>query len=175
MLVLFDKRLHRFLSAVAALRAPADAALGSPELALGTARVAGMLDALAVCCDHEDREPDIDAGLASRARPRLGGYLGTRATRVPAVRLPAAGHRLGRALQRAMQANGNAPDLGQAQDAAVQHSTTVLAHLWIREAVIAISALEAGIAGLLSCLHAAEEGGKGLVQTVHDSWPERIV
>ncbi len=44
----------------------------------------------------------------------------------------------------------------------------MLAHLGIGEAVVAVAPVEAGIARLFTCAHAAEEGLKGMLNTQHD-------
>jgi hypothetical protein len=72
----------------------------------------------------------------------------------------------GGAVQRTMQSHADTPDLGQTQHLAVQCCTAVLAHLRIGEAVVTVLALKARVAGLLTRLHATEEGGKRLVQAV---------
>src|SRR5262249_27251534 len=54
--------------------------------------------------------------------------------------------RLGRALHRARPAHGNAPDLGEEQEAIIQPGATVVSDLWVGEAVVAVASLEAGIA-----------------------------
>src|SRR5262249_47030354 len=91
-------------------------------------------------------------------------HVGTRSACIPTAWFSADRDRLGRTLKRARPAHGDAPDLGEDQEAVVQPSATVLPHLRIGEAGVAADTLKAGIARRLASADAAEECLKGVVQ-----------
>src|SRR5262249_41527217 len=74
--------------------------------------------------------------------------------------------RLGRALQRTMQSDGDMANLRQTEHAAVQHH--VAAILRIGEGVVAIAPLKARISGVLTRLQATEEALKGTLNAPDD-------
>ena len=59
----------------------------------------------------ERLDPQINPGLLTRGRKRLDRYIGTAEADLPPIGLAADGDRLGRSLQRARAADGNAPIL----------------------------------------------------------------
>ena len=74
------------------------------------------------------------------------------------------GDSFGRPFQWTVQANGSATNLGEAEETTVQRRATMLADLWIGEAVVAITPTKARISRFLATLHPAEERLIGLVQ-----------
>jgi hypothetical protein len=62
------QQLHRLRAALASLLAATDPAVGFSELLLGSTLMAGIRHLLAIGGLEKDREPDINAGLASSER-----------------------------------------------------------------------------------------------------------
>src|SRR5262249_52630836 len=104
----------------------------------------------------------VDARLAAAERPRPGRHFGAREADVPAVRLLRDRNSLDVALNRAGPAHRDAPDLRQDQEAVVQGGAVAI--LLVGEAVVAVAALETGVAGRPARLHPTEEGLERAVQ-----------
>ena len=72
-----------------------------------------------VANDSKPRSMPVSCPVGGK---RLYRHIGAREADIPAVRFPADRDGLGRALQRAGPAHGNAPDLGEDQEAIVQRA-----------------------------------------------------
>src|SRR5215813_10209641 len=86
----------------------------------------------------------VDAGFPPSRRERLHRHIRAGDAGVPPIGFPADRDGLGRPFNRAMKANANAPDLGEAEDATVQHRATAI--LRVGETVVAVTTVEAWIA-----------------------------
>src|SRR5262245_35903224 len=122
--------------------------------------VAGVLHRLPLCSHQEDLQPDVDAGLPSSERQWLYWYLRTGDGDIPAVRFPADRDGLGRTLKRAVNAHGDPANFGEAEHPTIQYGAVAI--LGIGEGVIAVLALEAGIARRFPIGESPEEGVIGL-------------
>src|SRR5262249_24746901 len=120
LMVLLGDQPARLLTPFAPLLAAGEPFLRLGELLLGAARVARVLDRLALGRDEEDLQPHINAHLAARGRQGLDGYVGTGQGDVPAIRLAADRHRLDGAHDWAAPAHRNAAKLGKHQVLVVQ-------------------------------------------------------
>src|SRR5262249_30462649 len=105
------------------------------------AMVPRVFDSLSLSGDEKDLQPHIDAGFFAGKRERLYGHLGARDAGVPSIRFPRDGDGLGRACQWTMDAHRNPANLGETEDATVQHGAALLAHLRIGEAIVPLLAL----------------------------------
>src|SRR5260221_3962873 len=94
---------HSLAAALAALLATRDAALCLLQSPLRMAVVAWVRYDFPIGGDEEDRQPHVDAGLASGSRQGMGGDIGTGEAHIPAIRFVRDGDGLGRALQGAAQ------------------------------------------------------------------------
>ena len=166
LLMLPGEQLHHFAAPFAALFATRHPTLCFLQRPLGLAIVTGVLDDFAVGGDEKHLQPDVDTRLMTGEGQRLDGHLGAGNAGIPPVRFSDNGHRLGRTLQWPMQAEGNAPNLGKAEDLALQRGAAMLTQLGIGKAVVAVLALKARVAGLFPRLDAAKEGLKGFIQPV---------
>ncbi len=91
--------------------------------------------------------PKVYPSFLTRGWQRLHRNVVAGETDIPAIRFPRDRDRLRGALHRPTPWYCNAPDLGEDQKANIQSGATVVPDLWGGEAVVAISAMEAGIAG----------------------------
>jgi hypothetical protein len=165
----FRQQIHRLSPAVAAPFASADAPLRGFQRPFGLAIPAGREDARAFGEGSEGFAstvyPKVDAGFLSSHGKRLYGHVVTRAANVPTVRFSGDRDRLGAAFTWTGPADGDAPDLGQDQKSIVHcHS---VAELWISEAAIAITSMQARVARCLARFHPAEERLEGAIYPQH--------
>src|SRR5262249_14756247 len=137
-----------------------DTSLGLLQSLLGFAVVAGIVYDVAVRRDEKDLQPHVYARLASGTGQWLYGHLGAGERHIPAVRHARDRDQLGRALKQTMEPDGNTPDLGETEYATIQHGAVAI--LWIGEGVIAVLALEPGIARRLASRYSPEERLIGL-------------
>src|SRR5262249_44142478 len=100
-------------TALAALFATRDALLRFLELTLSRAVGAGFLPRLPVRRDEKHLQAHINARLVSGERQWLDWHLGTRATHIPAIRLPRDGDGLDAALDRPGPAHGDTANLAE--------------------------------------------------------------
>jgi hypothetical protein len=98
----------------------------------------------------------------------LNRRIGAGKTDISAIRFPRDRDRLRGTLHRPTPSYCDAPDLGEDQKVVIQPSATVVPNLWVGETVVAISALEAGIAGCGAIAYALKERLKRSIGTEHD-------
>src|SRR5215469_1901427 len=146
-----------FAAAMAPLLPATHLALGLGETPLRRAVVARILYDLPVGGDEKHFQPHVDAALVPGGGQRFDGHLSAGDTRVPAIRFAADGDRLGGALERTVDSDGDTTNLRQAQQPAVQRRTAMPADLRIGETDVAVRALETWITRLITVLHATEE------------------
>ena len=125
----------RLAPTVAALLSSGYPALRRFECAFGLTIPARMKDARPVGEGGERFNPQVDAGLLSSWRQGSYWHINTGEADIPAIGFPAERDSLGRALQGARPAHGDAPNLGQDQEAIVERRA--IAELLVGEGVIA--------------------------------------
>src|SRR5262245_2925886 len=122
-----------------------------------------MKDACPIRKRGERLDPKVYAGFLSGWGQGLTWRVSARETHVPAVRFFADRDGLGRALNWARPADGDAPDLRQNQKPVVQ--CRAVAELLVGNGVPAVARLIAWEARFLACFHPAKECLIGLIKT----------
>src|SRR5262249_25015867 len=104
----------------------------------------------------------VYAGFLSGWGQGMCRHIGAGDAGVPAIGFPRNCDGLGRPRNRAMKANADPANLGEAEDTPIQYGPTAI--LRIGETVVAALALQARIAGRFAILDATEERLERLVQ-----------
>ena len=162
-LVLPSEECHRFAAALTALLPARDTPLRLLEGFLRFPVVPRIFDDVALGGDKKHLQANVDARLLTGEWDELHRHIHAGETAVPAVGFFGDGDGLDCAFKRAAPSDANAPDLGEDEAPVVEHGT--VAELFVGETCVAVGALEAGIAGLLTGLDAAKERLEGTVQT----------
>jgi hypothetical protein len=168
LLMRFRQQCNRFPTAVAAFLATRDPALGGFQRTLRLVIPAGMEDARAVGQSGKGFDSKVYPRLLPGRWQGLCWHISARDTGIPPISLTADRDRLRCTFQRTRPAHRDVPDLGEDKKAIIQPRPAMLAHLRIGEGVVAVPALEAGIAGRLPFAEAAEERLEGQVYAQHD-------
>src|SRR5258707_12701808 len=134
------EQLRRLTPAMAPLLASRDPALGPFQIQLGHTEEARVGDLTPIGQRGEALQAEINPRLLTSRRQVRTRHLGAGDRNVPAVRLPANRDRLGRPLDRTGPVHGQAPDLGQGQEAVIKPGAVAI--FLEAEAVEAITALE---------------------------------
>src|SRR5262249_25949951 len=160
MLMRLGEPADRLAPAGAAFLATRDAALALRHIALGLSVAAGIVDHHAIGKRRERLQAEVYPGLLSGGRQRLDGHLRTGEGHRPPIGLLGDRDRLRTALQRTGPVDADAPDLGEHKEAVIQTSAVAVFLEGEGVEAIAVAALEAGEARLLSslpALHPLEE------------------
>src|SRR6516162_2999985 len=114
-----------------------------------------MKDARAIGERGERLDAEVYAGFLPGWWERHDWHIGAKDADIPAVRIFGNGDSLGRPLERATPPHGNSANLGENEEAIVQ--PRAILELWVGEAIVAVSAMEARIAWCLAILDPTEE------------------